>query len=56
MNTFTVLTPVDTSTGIAVIGKAHVIEKREEVIAESYIERIGKANKQRKKQPLGSSC
>lgn len=41
---FTVLTPVDTSTGIARIGKPHVITKREVIVTTNYAEHIKKAN------------
>ena len=43
MNTFTVLTPVDTSTGVARIGKPHIVSKREEVVAASLADRIREA-------------
>ena len=56
MNTFTVVHAVDTSTGVAVIGKAHVIEKREELIAASYSRRItAAAERKREYERDGSS-
>ena len=50
MNTFTVLTPVCTSTGVVRIGKPHVITKREEVMAASYVDRIKEMNDKRRKK------
>lgn len=43
MNTFTVVHAVDTSTGVARIGKAHVIKKHEEMAAALDAERTRKA-------------
>lgn len=48
MQKFTLVHAVDYSTGKARVGKAHVVEKREEVLAKSWGERITKANKARK--------
>ena len=42
MNTFTLVHAVDFSTGKAIIGKCHIIDKREEVMTASYSERIRK--------------
>ena len=40
MITFILVHAVDFSTGKAVIGKCHIIDKREEVMAASWSERI----------------
>lgn len=52
MQTFTVQHAVDFSSGTAKIGKCHILEKREDVMAASYAERIEKMH--RKKQNKGN--
>lgn len=52
MNTFTVLTPVDTSTGVARIGKPHIVSKREEVIAASLADRLRQAKDANKREDV----
>lgn len=52
MITFAVLTPVDTSTGIARIGKPHVITKREVILSASRAETIQQANDGKRREDI----
>lgn len=47
MNTFAIEHAVDFSTGVAKIGKVHVISKRDYIMSESLQKRIEKASKAR---------
>lgn len=50
MFTFTLVHAVDFSTGKAIIGKCHIKDKREEVMAASWSERIKKANTEKRRE------
>lgn len=50
MKTFTLVHGVDYSTGKARVGKAHVVEKREEVLAKSWEKRIKQERSYKKMQ------